>query len=95
MLSEKFLSKVFFLNFYYYTVFQPVMPMNSGGVIDQGLPGIGQYKASMPVKVTNMQLVSGMQSDRGWTGALLNLADDQNTAGGYRVCEFQGPLPPF
>ena len=28
------------------------------------LPGIGQYKSQIPVKVTNMQLMSGPFSDR-------------------------------
>ena len=58
-----------------------MVPLNSGSVIDQGLPGITQYKTSMPVKVTNMQLVSGMQSDRGWAGTLLNLAEEQDGRG--------------
>ena len=39
------------------------------------LPGIGQYKSQIPVKVTNMQLVSGPFHDRS-LGAMLHLNDE-------------------
>ena len=39
------------------------------------LPGIGQYKSQIPVKVTNMQLMSGPFHDRS-LGAMLHLNDE-------------------
>ena len=39
------------------------------------LPGIGQYKSQIPVKVTNMQLMSGPFNDRS-LGAMFSLNDE-------------------
>ncbi len=38
--------------------------------VETTLPGIGQYKTQIPVKVTNMQLMSGP------FGTMMNFSDD-------------------
>ena len=39
--------------------------------IEATLPGIGQYKTQIPVKVTNMQLMSGPYYEKQWQGTVL------------------------
>ena len=38
--------------------------------IETTLPGIGNYKTQIPVKVTNMQLVQGPYYDKTWGGTI-------------------------
>lgn len=48
------------------------------------LPGIMQFKGQVPVKVTNVQLMSPYVIDKSWAG-VTNFGDDSGTHGKSHV----------
>lgn len=48
------------------------------------LPGITQFKGPVPVRVTNVQLMSPYVIDKSWAG-VTNSADDSGTHGKHHV----------